>query len=273
MNPGDIVPLAFQESVVALSFIVAALGSYVALLAATRIRSGRHDGVHMGYVAVAAFAMGGVGIWSMHFIGMQSQRLPFIVGYQVGWTVLSLIVAVVLSGAAFWYVGRAAFSLGRCVAGGVLAGVGVAAMHYLGMAAMRMPADVLYQPGMVVTSIVIAIAAATAALWLAFNIQHEWQRPIAALVMAVAVCGMHYTAVAGGVVVCTAPRASADWTLGGMSLPYVVFLLSALALLAMRWQLHRTSTLYRAHLAARVDALIDSSDSTTGPLARPPGST
>ncbi|WP_233235550.1 MHYT domain-containing protein [Bordetella sp. LUAb4] len=273
MNPGDIVPLAFQEGVVVLSFVVAVLGAYVALLAATRIRGGRHEGVHMGYVAVAAFAMGGVGIWSMHFIGMQSQRMPFIVGYQVGWTVLSLVVAVVLSGAAFWYVGRCAFTLGRCVAGGVLAGVGVAAMHYLGMAAMRMPAEVVYQPGMVVTSIVIAIAAATAALWLAFNIQSEWQRPVAAVVMAVAVCGMHYTAVAGGVVVCTSPRANAGWTIGGMLLPYVVFLLSALALLAIRWQLHRTSALYRAHLAARVDALIDSTDSSGSPLARPPGST
>ncbi|ALM84004.1 MHYT domain-containing protein [Bordetella sp. N] len=273
MSPGDIVPLEFNEGLAALSFVVAALGSYVALLAASRIRTARNDGVHLGYVAVAALAMGGVGIWSMHFIGMQAQRLPFIVGFQVGWTALSLVVAVLLSGAAFWFVGRSTFSLGRCIAGGVLAGVGVAAMHYLGMASMRMPADLSYDPGMVVLSVAIAIAAATAALWLAFNIQNEWQRPIAALVMAVAVCGMHYTAVAGGVVICSAPRATTEWTMGGLSLPYVVFALSALALLAIRWQLHRTSTLYRAHLAARVDALIDGNEAAVAPLSRPPGRT
>ncbi|MFC4275031.1 MHYT domain-containing protein [Achromobacter aloeverae] len=271
MSPGDIVPLAFHESVVALSFVVAALGSYVALLAATRIRAAGREGAHMGYVAVAAFAMGGVGIWSMHFIGMQAQRLPFIVGYQAGWTALSLAVAVVFSGAAFWYVGRSAFTLGRCVAGGILAGLGVAGMHYLGMAAMRMPGTVSYVPGMVAASVVVAIVAATAALWLAFNIQNEWQRPIAALVMALAVCGMHYTAAAGGLVICIAPGEAASWTIGGASLPYVVFILSALALLAIRWQLHRTSTQYRAHLAARVDALIDNNGSSLASLPRRPG--
>jgi NO-binding membrane sensor protein with MHYT domain len=266
---GQIVPLAFREGIAALSYVVAALGSYVALQAATRIYGGRR--VHLGYVAVAAFAMGGVGIWSMHFIGMQAQVVPFTVGYDVPLTVLSFVVGVGMSGTAFWYVGRTRFAATRCLVGGTMAGLGVAAMHYIGMAAMDMPAQIAWDPLAIVGSVVIAIVAATVALWMAFNIQTEWQRPFAALVMAVAVCGMHYTSVAGGTVICTAAREAGGWQLGGESLPYVVFALSALALVAIRWQLHRTSEQYRAGLAARMDALLDAGDPGLLPVARGPG--
>ena len=94
MNPGDVVPLSFNGGLVALSFLTAVLGSYVALLAAVGIRTETQDGdIRLGYILIGAVAMGGVGIWSMHFIGMQAQDLPFLVGYQVGLTVLSFLVA------------------------------------------------------------------------------------------------------------------------------------------------------------------------------------
>ena len=106
MNPGDVVPLSFNGGLVALSFLTAVLGSYVALLAAVGIRTETQDGdIRLGYILIGAVAMGGVGIWSMHFIGMQAQDLPFLVGYQVGLTVLSFLVAAGFSGWAFWYVG------------------------------------------------------------------------------------------------------------------------------------------------------------------------
>ena len=74
MNPGDVVPLSFNGGLVALSFLTAVLGSYVALLAAVGIRTETQDGdIRLGYILIGAVAMGGVGIWSMHFIGMQAR--------------------------------------------------------------------------------------------------------------------------------------------------------------------------------------------------------
>ena len=177
MNPGDVVPLSFNGGLVALSFLTAVLGSYVALLAAVGIRTETQDGdIRLGYILIGAVAMGGVGIWSMHFIGMQAQDLPFLVGYQVGLTVLSFLVAAGFSGWAFWYVGRDRFTIGRCLVGGLAAGLGVAAMHYVGISAMRMPAVFLWNLPLVVLSVLIAVIAASAALWLAFNTQNELQR-------------------------------------------------------------------------------------------------
>lgn len=269
MNPGDIVPLAFNAGLVGLSFVIAALGSYVALLAAARIRRpgvGSGAGtVSMGYVLVAALALGGIGIWGMHFIGMLAQRIPFVVGYDISLTILSFLVAVFFAGAALWYVGHGRYGTQRCLAGGVLAGVGVAGMHYIGMSAMRMPAIFSWSEPLVVASVVIAVAAASAALWLAFSVQREWHRVVAALVMAGAVCGMHYTGAAAGSIICTTPTTTqASWLLGGASLPYVVFVLSALTLVVMRWLLHRTSTEYREQVAARMDALLDTKSSKQG---------
>src|SRR5690606_1494373 len=139
------------------------------------------------YVGVAAVAMGGIGIWSMHFVGMQAQAMPFSAGYDVALTALSFLLAVLCSGAGLWYVARARFAVWRCVAGGVLAGLGVAAMHYVGIAAMRIPAVFQWSLPLVVLSVLVAVVAAVAALWLAFNVHTARQRAMAAAVMAFAV--------------------------------------------------------------------------------------
>lgn len=259
MNPGEIVPLSFASSLVILSFLVAAYGAYVALTAAAHVRAAAADGQRwLPYVAIAAVALGGIGIWSMHFIGMLSQSMPFAAGYEVGLTVLSFLLAVLCSGLALWYVAKARFSVSRCVAGGVVAGLGIAAMHYMGIAALRVPAELLWSTPLVVASVLIAVVAATAALWLAFNVHTLSQRVLAATVMAVAVCGMHYTAAAAGAMVCTAPREFTGWLIGGASLPYVVFVLSIATLALLRWQLHRASVRFRQKMAQRVDVLIGS---------------
>ncbi|OVZ55898.1 signal protein [Pigmentiphaga sp. NML080357] len=255
MQPGDILPLRFDASLVALSFVISALGAYVALLAASRIRT--MDGrVHAGYVIVAGIALGGVGIWSMHFIGMLAQVIPLGVAYGLWLNLLSLVVAVVFAGAALWYVGSARFSLDRCVTGGVLAGFGVAGMHYVGMGSMRMDAFFDWNVGLVLLSVAIAVAAATAAIWLAFNLTTELQRVAAAVVMALAVCGMHYTGAAAGTIVCSTPRAFTGWQLDGNVLPYAVFMISIVTLVVMRIELHRSSEAVRANAAHRVDHLI-----------------
>ncbi|MDM9558221.1 MULTISPECIES: MHYT domain-containing protein [Bordetella] len=259
MTPGEVVPLSFSAGLVVLSFLTAAYGAYVALRAAAQIRAAAADGVSwLPSVGIAAVSMGGIGIWSMHFIGMQAQAMPFEAGYQVWLTLLSFLLAVACSGLALWYVARGRFSAARCLAGGIIAGLGIAAMHYVGIAAMRMPALFLWSLPLIVLSVLIAVAAATAALWLAFNVQTAWQRVLAAVVMAAAVCGMHYTAAAAGVMVCTAPRESGGLQIGGAALPYVVFALSIVALALLRWQLHRSSLRFRQQLARRVDALIGS---------------
>lgn len=259
MSPGEVVPLSFNGSLVALSFLIAALGSYVALLAAAGIRAETQDGeIRLGYICIGAVAMGGVGIWSMHFIGMVAQNLPFEVGYQVGLTALGFLVAAGFSGWAFWYVGRDRYTFFRCLVGGSAAGFGVASMHYLGMSAMRMPAVLLWDLPLVVLSVLIAVVAATAALWLAFNTQNERQRVGAAILMAVAVCGMHYTGAAAGAVVCTTPNDSVGMHIGGAMLPYIAFALSAVTLLLMRWHLQRASERFRARTAQRIDSIIES---------------
>ncbi|MGE8634084.1 MAG: MHYT domain-containing protein, partial [Achromobacter piechaudii] len=198
-------------------------------------------------------------------------NLPFDVGYQVGLTALSFIVAAGFSGWAFWYVGRERFTFGRCLIGGMAAGLGVAAMHYLGMGAMRMPAVLLWNLPIVVLSVLIAVIAASAALWLAFNTQNEFQRGGAAILMAIAVCGMHYTGAAAGTVICSTPREATSLQIGGVMLPYIAFVLSAVMLLIMRWQLQRASTRFRTRMAQRIDSFIESA-----PVAEPgktPGST
>ena len=259
MSPGDVVPLSFDSGLVALSFLIAALGSYVALLAAAGIRAETQDGeIRLGYVVIGAVAMGGVGIWSMHFIGMLAQNLPFEVGYQTGLTLLSFLVAAGFSGWAFWYVGRDRFSFIRCLIGGCAAGFGVASMHYVGMSAVRMPAVLLWNLPLVVLSVLIAVIAATAALWLAFNTQNERQRIGAAILMAVAVCGMHYTGAAAGAVICTAASDASGRYIGGAMLPYIAFALSIITLLLMRWHLQRASQRFRARMAQRIDSIIES---------------
>ncbi|MBO9356671.1 signal protein [Bordetella petrii] len=257
MIPGEIVPLSFSAGLVILSFLIAGYGAYVALSAAAHIRAVAADGQPwLPYVGIAAVSMGGIGIWSMHFIGMLAQTLPFEAGYQVGLTVLSFLLAVLCSGAALWYVARARFSAPRCLAGGVMAGLGIAAMHYVGIAALRVPVLFQWRLSLVVLSVLIAVVAATAALWLAFNVHTTRQRVLAATVMAVAVCGMHYTAAAAGGMVCTTPREFSGLRIGGAALPYVVFVLSVATLALLRWQLHRSSERFRQKMARRMDALI-----------------
>src|SRR5258706_1155009 len=180
---------------VALSFTISVLGAYCALQWAAQIRhrSGWH---RFGWVAGSAVARGGGAIWSMHFIAMIACRLPMAVSYDGTLTLASLLVAILVTGIGLSTVGVRASSTPRLLAGGLFTGLGVAAMHYTGMAAMRLPAAATYRPALVIASILIAVVGATAALWIAFNMGGGWQRLVSSLVMGVAVCGMHYTGMA-----------------------------------------------------------------------------
>ncbi len=176
----------YSQSLVVFSLLVAILAS-----------RGR---VARWWLAGGAGAMG-LGIWSMHFIGMLAFHLPIPVGYDLAITLYSLAVSVGASAYALWLVSRAELPWSRLCAGAVLMGLGIAAMHYLGMAALEMQPGIDYDPLWFAASVLIAIGAAGAALWIAFRLRLEQRRPfvlrgLASLVMGLAIVGMHYTGMA-----------------------------------------------------------------------------
>ena len=259
MQSGDIISVSFRPGMFVLSFILSALGAYVALEAASRIRN-EDGGLRVGYVLVAAFALGGVTIWGMQFLGMAAQRYSFPVGYEFGLTLLTLVISLVIAGAALWHVGRAAFSPWRCIVSGCVTGAVMTGVNYLGMDAVHTQGVLTWSAFGVAASVVIAAAAATLSLWLAFHVQSESQRRVAASVMALSVGGSHYT----GVLACTfiyVPNTDQDTLiLEGTWLPYIVFALCLAMLAVMRLQLARATRVYQQRLKARMDALLESRD-------------
>jgi len=149
-----------------------------------------------GWLALGATSIG-CGIWTMHFIAMIGFRVVETrVGYHVGLTVLSLAVAILVVGIGVFIVGYRGASTSTLLFAGVVTGLGVAVMHYLGMAAMHLNGRIDYDPLIVALSVLIAIGAATAALWAAVSIRGFLPSLGASLVMGVAVSGMHYTGMA-----------------------------------------------------------------------------
>jgi NO-binding membrane sensor protein with MHYT domain len=183
----------YEPFLVALSYVISVFGSYVALQLAIAIPQGRTWRAVIGSCLGAAAAVGGGAIWSMHFIGMNAADLGIPVAYDPTLTFASLIMAIIAPAIGLFIVGRSDGGPLNLPLGGVLTGLGVTLMHYTGMAAMIMPAKISYDPTLFTASIVIAIVAATVALWLAFNLRGNLQRFGSAFVMGVAVCGMHYT--------------------------------------------------------------------------------
>jgi NO-binding membrane sensor protein with MHYT domain len=177
---------------VALSILVACFASYTALDLGGHVAAAR--GVaRCIWLAAAAITMGG-GIWSMHFIGMLAFVMPIRMSYDIGLTIVSLLVAILVTGGGFYVISRQSASLSHLVFSGIFMGLGIAAMHYTGMAAMQGDTEVSYDRLFVALSLVIAIGASTAALWLAFRTTDLWQKLAAAVVMGLAISGMHYTA-------------------------------------------------------------------------------
>ncbi|MFC4276686.1 putative bifunctional diguanylate cyclase/phosphodiesterase [Achromobacter aloeverae] len=181
-----------------LSVVVAFLASFTALEGAamlTTVTSSRRRHV---WLAGSACAMG-MGIWSMHFIGMIALTLPISVGYDIDVTAASLVLAILAALVALATVSRGQLSVKRLLVAGAIMGTGVAAMHYTGMMAMRMSPSIDYDAARVALSIAIAVGASIAALWLAFRLRDSrreyivWKRIGAAAVMAGAIAGMHYT--------------------------------------------------------------------------------
>jgi signal transduction histidine kinase/CheY-like chemotaxis protein len=186
----------YEPTLVVVSILVAIYASYTALSLAERVRHS-HGHATWWWMAGGAFAMGS-GIWAMHFIGMQAFRLPFPVGYDVGITFVSWLLPVLASALALSQISRPAPRPTHFALSAVLMGLGINAMHYTGMSAMRMRPGIEYDPLLFALSVAIAIAASAGALWLAFHLRHRMQHAglaqfAAAVVMGGAIVGMHYT--------------------------------------------------------------------------------
>jgi NO-binding membrane sensor protein with MHYT domain len=202
----EVLVATFDPGWVAISFIVSVIGAYTALWVAPSVAGRRSGQVNWFNATLSGLALGGVGIWSMHFLGMLAYDVPLAVGYRVFELVVSLVAAVVVSTLAIGYLSAQAFSWRRLLVAGPLAGLGVAVMHYLGMYGMRFGGYFDWSTLLVALSVLIAVVAATAALWLAFHTRGVAMRATAAVVMGVAVCTMHYTGMAAASVICTTPN-------------------------------------------------------------------
>ncbi|WP_019545648.1 MHYT domain-containing protein [Streptomyces sulphureus] len=188
---GPLVPLA--------AYAMACLGSAVGLRCTARARtlkpSDRSGWLLLGSVAISA------GVFAMHYVAMTGfSARGMEIGYDLVTTYMSLLVGVVVIGLGIFLVGRRDRGTAALLGGGIVTGIGVAGMHYLGMAGMRMPGTISYDGPTVALSLAIAIVAATVALWFATSVKFLGAPLGAALIMGIAVSGMHYTAIGAATV-------------------------------------------------------------------------
>ncbi|GAA0491364.1 MHYT domain-containing signal sensor [Paractinoplanes deccanensis] len=179
------------------AYLLAFLGSFFGLLGTARARDARTSSRRNRWLLISAFAIGGGAIWLMHFAAMLGFEVPDSpVRFDIPMTVLSLAFAVAAVGTGLLIVGHGRRSLPKVIAAGVLTGGGVLAMHYTGMYGMNVAGEMRYDLGLVVASAIIAVVASTVALWFAVSVRGWAPISGAAAIMAVAVCGMHYTGMA-----------------------------------------------------------------------------
>lgn len=214
----------YEPSLVALSVIVAVFTVYAALQLLRRIAHIEDGNTRRLWLSGGAVVMG-CGIWSMHFVGMLAYQMPMPVSYDSALTLLSMLVAMAASGLALSLASRQSITRLPWF-GGILMGLGIAVMHYIGMAAMRMPARMEYHIGLVLLSILIAITVAIVALWLMFRSRRQsatghnrGYELAAAVAMGIAIAGMHYTGMAAVTFIpVTNPAIPAGLSLGDQEL-------------------------------------------------------
>ena len=190
---------SYNYALVALSVLIAMFASYAALDLAARVTAAA-GWTRAVWLLGGAGAMG-TGIWSMHYIGMLAFVLPIPVAFHWPTVLMSLFAAILASVIALHVVSRQNMSVSRAVAGSVLMGAGIASMHYIGMAAIRLPAISQFNSFLVVLSVVLAVLISLGALSIAFQFRHEktgigWEKLAGAVVMGAAIPVMHYTGMA-----------------------------------------------------------------------------
>src|ERR1700727_1928051 len=230
---------SYNYALVALSVLIAIVAAYAALDLAGRVTAAG-GWTRAVWLLGGAGAMG-TGIWSMHYIGMLAFLLPVPVAYHWPTVLLSLLAAILASVVALGVVSRQKMGASRAVAGSVLMGAGIASMHYIGMAAMRLPAICQFNPSLVVMSVAFAALISFAALWITFHFRDEKtgigrEKLAGAVVMGAAIPVMHYTGMAAASFTPSGmpaelSRAVSISTLGTAGIAAVTFVVLGLALL------------------------------------------
>jgi NO-binding membrane sensor protein with MHYT domain len=180
----------------ALGYLMSCMGAFLGLRCTTRANA--YSGwPRIRWLLLAGVAIGTEGIWVMHFIAMLGFTIPGeTIDYNVPITLLSMFIAVGIVCAGLLIVGFGGDGYRPLLLAGLITGLGVASMHYMGMAAMRMPGRITYNVPLFAVSVLIAVVAATAALWAALRLRGVWTTLAAAMVMGIAVSGMHYMGMA-----------------------------------------------------------------------------
>lgn len=181
----------YDLRLVALSCVIATFASFASLNLAGRIRSST-GGARLIWLCSAAIALGG-GIWSMHFVAMLAFSMPVAISYDFLWTSGSMLLAILAVGAGYALIAFGSLKPTRLLLAGLVTGIGVVVMHYSGMEAMLMRATIDYDRLLFAASIVIAVTAATVALWLSFKLDGLLMKAGASVVMGAAIAGMHFT--------------------------------------------------------------------------------
>lgn len=196
---GQQIPASHDPVLVVMSYLVAAVASYAALAHGERIEAADNRKTRLGWALAGAVAMG-CGVWAMHFIGMLAFQLAVPVAYDPLITAISILPAFLASAAALYLVRERKATAARIMGGGVILGAGIGAMHYTGMAAMRLAGDMYYDPVYFLLSIVVAVLLASGALYVKLMASRGAGKLRARLgsaaIMGAAVAGMHYTAMA-----------------------------------------------------------------------------
>jgi NO-binding membrane sensor protein with MHYT domain len=270
--PADNLKGSYDFSLVVLSVLTAISASYIALDLTGRIRDVSNTArATMLWLIGGALAMGS-GIWAMHFIGMLSFSIPGLsLHYDLFWTGFSLLVAIFASAFALYLLKIDVLKLEFYIAGGVVLGLAIASMHYSGMEAMLISLQIRYLPGLFFVSILIAVVASEAALWFALKSNQVAIRLrnrvklVSAIIMGIAICGMHYTGMAASVFtpLCATTIAPAEGSLDpsylGIGVAAVTFVILAIAFLSSNYkeslnqeQFEKSRQLVMAEISASV---------------------
>lgn len=218
---------SYDFVLVGLSVVVAIFASYASLVVSQYVSTTTTARARRLWIAIGGLCLG-AGIWTMHFVGMLAFNLPCSTGYDATLTVLSMVPGILASTLALNIISRRQISLSQLAMGGLLIGAGIGAMHYSGMAAMRLDGFIRYDLKLFVLSVLVAVALATLALWIKFRLQswqarwQAWVPVVSAVVMGMAVSGMHYTAMAAAYFVRDGETSVVDSHLGPTFLASIV---------------------------------------------------
>ncbi len=240
----------YNPWLVTLSVTVAILVSYTALRLTERVAGAERRAGRL-WLLGGAVSMG-IGIWSMHFIGMLAYSVAIPLRYDLGTNLVSLFIGMLTSLFALTISSRRNLSLRRLAVSSIFMGAGICGMHYTGMEAIQIVPDISYSPLLVAASVAIAITASFVALWLFFRLRSgqsqlmRLARVGAAVVMGLAIAGMHYTAMAASML------APGSYCYGGgaaVDNNWLAVMIGMIALGVIALTL--VTTLYDAHLESR----------------------